>query len=527
MNNYYSLHHQCSYLHSLLAGSSFVSAISRKKRTLEINFLTIDSSFTILFHAGVQSAVFVQEANQTRKSNTASFFEELEGVRLNSVTLDPYDRIIHFEFDDNYSLSIIAFGPSANAYLKNDSVDIESFRSSTTLKPAPSFSIGSIEEIAKRSTPRDKILARNPRFPRHLIDRLSAEQKLNTIDDAELCMLIDSWTHKLLHQPVYRRLSDNSLCLFDETLIVDVNDHHYTDINNLIRECWYHREIRDKSAQRMDQIRGELQAQQRKLNAMLIGLQDVDRSELRAESHERTGHILMAYSHLGIVSEETVELDDIFETGKKVQISVKKGLNFSENAQLYYVKSKNTRKSIVANIERMVDIQRKLQIVDGLITTYQNVDGSRTLDRWLKDNEDTLRQVMPSSSSGQVIARPWYTLWHGGYEVWIGKSATGNDELTQAAHKEDIWMHARHVPGSHVVIRMSRRTDFPPKEVLESVAAWAAWHSKAKTAGMVPVAATKRKHVRKPKGAAAGTVLVDKEQVILVEPVKPSTDQAI
>jgi predicted ribosome quality control (RQC) complex YloA/Tae2 family protein len=235
----------------------------------------------------------------------------------------------------------------------------------------------------------------------------------------------------------------------------------------------------------------------------------------------------MAYSHLGVANQEVVELDDIFESGKKVQISVKKGLSFSENAQLYYVKSKNTRKSIVANKDRMVDIQRKLQVIDGMITSFQNVDGTRTLDRWLKDNDDSLRQMIPLSSTGQVAARPWHTLWAEGYEVWIGKSATGNDELTQAAHKEDIWMHARHVPGSHVVIRMSRRTDFPPKNVLEMVAAWAAWHSKAKSAGMVPVAATKRKHVRKPKGAAPGSVLVDKEQVFLVEPVKPANDQVL
>jgi len=527
MNNYYSLHHQCSYLNSLLIDSLFVSAISRKKRTLEINFRTNESNFTLLFHAVVQSAVFVQEANQTRKSNTASFFEELDGKRLNSITLDPNDRIIHINFDDNFVISMVAFGPSANAYLKKDQVDIDSFRSPTTPKSAPSFSIGSLDQVAVRPNPRDKILERNPRFPRHLIERLIQRHQLNLVDDAELCMLVDSWTNKLEQQPVYRRLSDNSLCLLDDSLIPDENDHRYTDINNLIRECWYHREIRDKSAQRMDQVRGELLAQQRKLNAMLHGLQDVDRSEQRAESHERTGHILMAYSYLGIATQELVELDDIFESGKKVQISVKKGLSFSENAQLYYVKSKNTRKSIVANKDRMVDIQRKLQIIDGMITSFQNVDGTRTLDRWLKENDDSLRQMIPLSSTGQVAARPWHTLWADGYEVWIGKSATGNDELTQAAHKEDIWMHARHVPGSHVVIRMSRRTDFPPKNVLETVAAWAAWHSKAKSAGMVPVAATKRKHVRKPKGAAPGSVLVDKEQVFLVEPVKPANDQVL
>ena len=106
------------------------------------------------------------------------------------------------------------------------------------------------------------------------------------------------------------------------------------------------------------------------------------------------------------------------------------------------------------------------------------------------------------------------------FDIYIGKSSENNDELTQRfAKKDDMWLHARGVAGSHVVIKKKPGLDFP-KELISYAASLAAYYSKAKGSGLVPVIYTPKKFVRKPKGANVGQVVVEKEEVILVEPKK-------
>jgi predicted ribosome quality control (RQC) complex YloA/Tae2 family protein len=88
------------------------------------------------------------------------------------------------------------------------------------------------------------------------------------------------------------------------------------------------------------------------------------------------------------------------------------------------------------------------------------------------------------------------------------------------AKKEDLWFHARHVPGSHVVLQTNNAKQIP-KEAIEQTAEIAAYFSDAKTQKHAPVAYTKKKFVRKPRGAAPGAVLLEKEEVVIVTPRIP------
>jgi predicted ribosome quality control (RQC) complex YloA/Tae2 family protein len=103
----------------------------------------------------------------------------------------------------------------------------------------------------------------------------------------------------------------------------------------------------------------------------------------------------------------------------------------------------------------------------------------------------------------------------------VGKNAKSNDKLTSHAHKEDMWLHARGVGGSHTVIRMGNEKSMPPKKVILHAASYAAWYSKAKGMKTAPVMYTKRKYVYKPSGAAPGAVVVKQEEVVMVPPRKP------
>jgi len=81
-------------------------------------------------------------------------------------------------------------------------------------------------------------------------------------------------------------------------------------------------------------------------------------------------------------------------------------------------------------------------------------------------------------------------------------------------------LHARGVSGSHTIIRMRKNRENPPIDILEKAASIAAWHSQAKGQSLAPVQFTRRKFLRKPKGAAAGLVKVDKEEVLMVKPLR-------
>lgn len=103
-----------------------------------------------------------------------------------------------------------------------------------------------------------------------------------------------------------------------------------------------------------------------------------------------------------------------------------------------------------------------------------------------------------------------------GLPIFVGRNARENDELTFGlAKSEDIWLHARGTPGSHVVIRLEKGTDVPP-ETLRDAATLALLYSDLKKSGKGDVIYTRRKWVKKAKGQAAGAVTVTQEKALFV-----------
>jgi predicted ribosome quality control (RQC) complex YloA/Tae2 family protein len=107
-----------------------------------------------------------------------------------------------------------------------------------------------------------------------------------------------------------------------------------------------------------------------------------------------------------------------------------------------------------------------------------------------------------------------------GFEIWVGKNAKNNDLLTQKyAYKEDLWLHAKDVSGSHVIIKYQAGKTFP-SDVIEKAASLAGYYSKRSTDSLCPVIVTPKKFVRKTKDLAQGQVIVEKEDIIMVVPEK-------
>jgi predicted ribosome quality control (RQC) complex YloA/Tae2 family protein len=109
----------------------------------------------------------------------------------------------------------------------------------------------------------------------------------------------------------------------------------------------------------------------------------------------------------------------------------------------------------------------------------------------------------------------------GDWTVLVGRSDADNDRLSiRFARPDDWWFHVRGMPGSHVILQGKTGVE-PGREILKQAAAIAAYHSKARTGGVVTVAATRARYVTKPKGAKPGTVHIRKEVVFKVRPGLP------
>jgi predicted ribosome quality control (RQC) complex YloA/Tae2 family protein len=104
-----------------------------------------------------------------------------------------------------------------------------------------------------------------------------------------------------------------------------------------------------------------------------------------------------------------------------------------------------------------------------------------------------------------------------GLPIYVGRNARENEELTFGlARSDDLWLHARGTPGSHVVVRLERGVD-PPVETLRDAATLALLYSDLKKSGKGEVIYTRRKYVRKMKGQGPGTVSVTQDKAIYLQ----------
>ncbi|MGD9851394.1 MAG: NFACT family protein [Nitrospirales bacterium] len=104
-----------------------------------------------------------------------------------------------------------------------------------------------------------------------------------------------------------------------------------------------------------------------------------------------------------------------------------------------------------------------------------------------------------------------------GLAILVGKTAKDNDQLTlKVAKPDDLWLHARGIPGSHVVVRLDKGATVPP-ETLKDAATLTLWFSDLRKSGKGEVIYTLRKFVKKGKGLKPGAVMVEREKSLWIE----------
>lgn len=239
-------------------------------------------------------------------------------------------------------------------------------------------------------------------------------------------------------------------------------------------------------------------------------------------SHEQMGHILMANLHEipqtpGAKSPERLMLYDFYRD-QPVTLKLKPDLSPQKNAENFYRKAKNEKIEEQYLTDQVTTREAELVRIDEQKTYLEGTQTLKELRRFVKQhnllNERTDGMPISLGESGPLFKEVTVDT----FRILIGRNAKNNDLLTQKwAYKDDLWLHARDVSGSHVVVKYQAGKTFP-KNVIERAAELAAWYSKRRTDSLCPVTVTSKKFVRKPKGLAEGQVLVDKEDVVLVVP---------
>jgi predicted ribosome quality control (RQC) complex YloA/Tae2 family protein len=114
--------------------------------------------------------------------------------------------------------------------------------------------------------------------------------------------------------------------------------------------------------------------------------------------------------------------------------------------------------------------------------------------------------------------RVWRYALPGGWTVLAGRTDQDNDTLSlRVARPRDWWFHIHGMPGSHVILQGPEGAE-ADRETLKKAAAIAAWHSKAREGGVVPVSCTMACNVSKPRGARPGAVQIRKDFTLKVRP---------
>lgn len=251
-----------------------------------------------------------------------------------------------------------------------------------------------------------------------------------------------------------------------------------------------------------------------KLNSLKSGLRDDSELEVLKQS----GELILAYQY-GIQEGQT-ELRAQYEMdAPELVIKLNPEISALDNAQQYfrkYEKSKSARDDVPQLIkETELELNYIEQLETDLMTAINWVEIDdviqtlQTRGHWLGKK---LKRLGGGGRQGplKVVSRD-------GYVVWIGRNSRQNEQVTfKTANGQDIWLHARDVPGAHVIIRNDGRRI--KDELIAEAAAVAAYYSKKRTDGNVLVDYTRVKYVNAIKGAGPGMVTYRNEQTITIEP---------
>jgi predicted ribosome quality control (RQC) complex YloA/Tae2 family protein len=562
--NYYTLLHIANVLNELCAGKRIMQIYSQQRNQLCVE---IEGGCTLVISCEpTENFLYADRKFSRARKNTVDLFPTLSGKRVEEISCHASDRIVSVAINDGSALFVDMYGSRANVLLcnraeNNDMQVADAFlrkkENVGTTRPAfqkflsvqdhsalseetrfldalRSSGEKTILSALKKIIPTfGTLLAKEALFHAEVLPSAS----MDIITDRELMKIVTA-TRNLLRTltafsdevPARVYYEDEAPVCFSLIPLRTFENYEarsFDDLNEAIRTCVGESNRAVSFSKERAEIVARLESELKKSERTLEKMKEEYSAHDRASEYELFGKLLML--HLTSVRKGMKEAkleDSITQSGEK-RIVLDPSLSPVRNAERYFDKAKKARAAKEETEQRIKNILHRVELVRVLLAEAEELQSKETLKQFIHAHASELKETIGMAEKSSEPLPPFriFTV-EGGFQVLAGKSSANNDLLTMKyAKQNDLWFHCRGSGGSHVVLRAGTGHGEISKTAIQQAAAIAAYYSKMKNASMVPVAMTEKKFVRKPRGAPAGTVTIDREKVIFVEPKLPAQSQ--
>lgn len=508
-HNYYFLKRLATALNDQLSNYSLYECFSQNKEELILGFGSPKGDLYIRANLHPQIALLhIGDGFARARKNSVDLFAELIGKKVNHVRIFNFERSFNIQFEGNYSLIFKMHGSRSNIILSQNQELVSLFRNN--IIPDQSLNISELDKNPDLSFAYFKeidgeLRKFNPALGAEITNYLAEEgyQEANldhkwSILQAVLS-IVEQSPIRILDQdpPLLSLLPSETESAFETNDPIIACTEYYTRFT----KYFYLNQTRN-------QLIKPLEADIRKTKSYLEK-SGQKLAEIRSRrKYDEIANILMANLHAIPKGSKNTELMD-FYTNEPISIKLNPEITVQKNAENLYRKAKNQQLEIDKLVESISSREMSLLEMEEKLESLQSADNLQFFRKEAKQQ--------PAKHSTENL--PYHSYEYQSWQILIGKNSKHNDTLTlKIANKNDLWLHAKDVPGSHVVIRHQAGKAFP-KNIIERAAEIAAWNSKRKTDSLCPVIVTPKKYVRKRKGDPPGAVVVEKEEVVLVKPI--------
>jgi len=504
-NNFYVLRQLAKQFAIVLKDKYLGSCFTQLKDELILGFYDQNSEFFIKASLSPEICClsFTQDFSRAKR-NTVNLLPELLDKKIVEVKIFENDRSLGIFFEQNLCLVFKMHGIKSNILVFENGKVINLFR-----KNFKKDQTLLLENLDRKITQTEDFFFENgiqktfPTFDKNILRQIDFLQ--STANQwLQIQFLLDYFENPTYYvvfkdgKAQFSLFADGEVLFESNTIFQALNEFFYTFVKTYYLDTTKNIFLKF--------LENRKQQTESYLEKTLQKIEDLENES----PYEQTADIIMANLHAIPQKVQEIELFDFYHD-RPITIRLKEHLSPQKNAEIYYKKAKNRKLEIQKNYENLAYKEQQLEKINTQIADIQAFEHLKDLKKYLKESGLEKEQ-------SQKADFPFKRFEQDGFEIWIGKNAQNNDTLTQKyAHKEDIWLHARNVAGSHVLIKYQSGRKIP-MQVVERAAQLAAYFSQAKTETLCAVIFTPRKYIRKPKGALAGQVIVEKEEVIMVEP---------
>ena len=232
------------------------------------------------------------------------------------------------------------------------------------------------------------------------------------------------------------------------------------------------------------------------------------------------GELLTANLHSLKSGTDTAAVDNYYaDPVECIAIPLDRQLTPGENAQRYYKKYQKLKAARDMAIVQREQTLSELNYLEGQLDNLTKCTAENELSELieeLKDQGYIKRDKGGKKKMKLAASKPMHFVSSTGADIYVGKNNRQNDELTlRFASPNDIWMHAKNIPGSHVIVKGASEQD---TATMTEAALLAAYYSRARGSENVAVDYTTRKYVKKPAGAKPGMVIYTTNKTAYVTP---------